>query len=70
MVQWVKALALLQLWHRLQLQLTFDPWPRNFHILQVWPTKKKIKTQAKKKKNKKKENNKEKKKKKKKKERR
>ena len=28
-VKWVKDLALLQLWHRLQLQLGFDPWPRN-----------------------------------------
>ena len=26
-VQWVKYLALLQLWHRSQLQLRFDPWP-------------------------------------------
>ena len=25
--------ALLQLWHRLQLQLGFDPWPRNFDML-------------------------------------
>ena len=25
--QWVKDLALLQLWHRLHLQLKFDPWP-------------------------------------------
>ena len=29
-IQWVKDPALLQLW------LRFDPWPRNFHILQVW----------------------------------
>ena len=28
----VKDLALLQLWCRLQLQLRFDPWPRNFHM--------------------------------------
>ena len=33
----VKELALLQLWHRLQLQLRFDPWPRNFHMPRVWP---------------------------------
>ena len=26
--QWVKDLALLHLWHRLQLLLTFDPWPK------------------------------------------
>ena len=38
-VQWVKDLVLLQLWHRLQLQLEFDPWPGNFHMLQVWPKK-------------------------------
>ena len=41
MVQWVKEPALMQLWHRLQLQLRFDPWPRNFHMLWVWPKKKK-----------------------------
>ena len=34
-VEWVKDPALLQLWHRLQLQLRFDPWPKNFHMLQV-----------------------------------
>jgi len=34
-VQWVKDLALLQL------QLRFDLWPRNFHMLWVWPKKKK-----------------------------
>ena len=27
----------------LQLQLRFTPWPRNFHMLQVWPLKKKKK---------------------------
>ena len=27
--QWVKDLALLQLWCRSQLQLRSDPWPRN-----------------------------------------
>ena len=32
-VQWVKVL--LQLWHKLQLWLGFDPWPRNFHRLWV-----------------------------------
>ena len=34
LVQWVKDLALLQLWCRLQLHLCFNPWPRNFHKLQ------------------------------------
>ena len=38
--QWVKDLALLQLWHRLQLLLRFYPWPRNFHMLWVQPKKK------------------------------
>ena len=47
--QWVKDLvlphateqgedlALLWLWYGLQLQLRFDLWPRNFHMLQMWP---------------------------------
>ena len=35
LAQWVKDLALMQLWCRLQLQLPFDPWPQNFHMLQV-----------------------------------
>ena len=30
-VQQVKALLLSLLWRR------FDPWPRNFHMPQVWP---------------------------------
>lgn len=38
LVQWVKD-PLLQLWCRLQLQLGFDPWPGNFHVLQVQPKK-------------------------------
>ena len=33
--------ALLQLQHRLQLQLRFFPWPENFHMLWVQPLKKK-----------------------------
>ena len=37
--QWVKDLALLQLGGRLQPQLGFDLWPRNFHMLWVWPKK-------------------------------
>ena len=39
MAQQVKDLALQQLWHRLQLQLEFDPWTRNFHTPQVGPLK-------------------------------
>ena len=30
--QWVKNPALLQLWHRSQLQLKFHLWPGNFHM--------------------------------------
>ena len=29
LAQWVKDLAVLQMYHRLQLQLRFDPWPVN-----------------------------------------
>jgi len=39
-VQWVKDPAMLQLQHRSQLWFGFDPWPRNFHTLQVQPKKK------------------------------
>jgi len=39
--QWVNDLALLQLWHRLQLQFGFNPWPGNFHMPFVWLKKKK-----------------------------
>ena len=39
--QWVKDPVLPQLWQRSQMQLRFDPWPRNFHIPQVQPKKKK-----------------------------
>ena len=31
---WVKDPVLLQLWHRLQFWLEFDPWPGNFHMLE------------------------------------
>ena len=31
--QWVKDLALLQLWCWSQLRLGFSPWFRNFHML-------------------------------------
>ena len=40
-VQWLKDLALPRLWHRSELQLGFDPWPRNLHMPQVCPKKKK-----------------------------
>ena len=36
----LKDPVLPQLWHRLQLQIGFDPWPGNFHMPQVWPLKK------------------------------
>ena len=36
----LKDRALPRLWCRLQLQLRFNPWPRNFHMLWVWPLKK------------------------------
>ena len=70
--QWVKDLALpqavvqaadvAQIWHfcgcgvEWQLQLLFDPWPGNFHMLQLQPppTKKKKKKERKKKKGRKK----------------
>ena len=39
LAQRLKHLALLQLWLRLQLQLRLDPWPRNFHVLGMWPKK-------------------------------
>ena len=35
--QWAKDLGLLQVWRRSQLQLGFDPWPGNFHMLWVQP---------------------------------
>ena len=41
--QWVKGPALLQLWHGSQVQLAFDPWPRNFHVPWVLQKKGKIK---------------------------
>ena len=42
-VQWVKDPALLQWWHRSQLQFRFDPWPGNFHMLQCVQKRKKKK---------------------------
>ena len=41
LAQWVKDPVLLQLWHSFQLWLGFDPWPRYFHMLQVWVKKNK-----------------------------
>ena len=41
--QLVNDLVFLKLWHRLQLWLRFDPWPRNFHVPHVQPKKKKKK---------------------------
>ena len=41
MAWWGKDIALLQLWHRLQLWLGFDPWPRKFHMPQAWPKERK-----------------------------
>ena len=37
--QRVKDTVFSQLWHRLQLRLRSDPWPRTFHMPQVWPKK-------------------------------
>ena len=45
-VQWSKDLALPQLWCRAQLWLGFDPWPRNFNMLQLQTKKKKKKSSA------------------------
>ena len=42
LVQWVKDIALPQLWFCLQLQLSFNPWPENY-MLQVLLKKKKEK---------------------------
>ena len=39
--QWIKDPALLQLWHKSQLQLGFDPWPGNFHMPRIRLGKKK-----------------------------
>ena len=33
----LKGAALVQLQHRLKLQLGFSPWPGNFHMLRVQP---------------------------------
>ena len=39
LAQWVKDAVLLQLWHRPQPRLRFDPWPGNFHMPWVHPKK-------------------------------
>ena len=36
----LKDVVLLQMWHRMQLQLGFNPWPGNFHMLWVRTLKK------------------------------
>ena len=36
----LKDTALPQMYCRLQLQLRFNPWTWNFHMLRVWPKKK------------------------------
>ena len=41
LAQWVKDLAVPQLWQSLQLWLGFDSWPGNFHMLWVQPYEKK-----------------------------
>ena len=38
--QWVKDLAMPQLWPREQLWLQFSSWPGNFHTPQVQPKNK------------------------------
>ena len=46
MSQWVKDLALLQLWHWSKLRLRFDPWLENFCVPWVQPkTEEKKKSQ-------------------------
>ena len=47
-VQCVKDPVLVQLWHRIQLRLRCDTWPRNFHMLCMQPQKKKKKKRKKK----------------------
>ena len=37
----IKNLALPQSQHRSQMKFRFGPWPSKFHVLQVWPLKKK-----------------------------
>ena len=44
----LKDPVLLQLQHRLPLWLRVNPWPRKFHMLQMWPQRKKRKKERKK----------------------
>ena len=37
LAHWVKDPALTLLWHSLQMQLRFNPWPQNFHMPWVRP---------------------------------
>ena len=37
LARWVKDPALLELWYGLQLWLSLNPWPGNFHMLWVQP---------------------------------
>ena len=46
MAQRVNDLALSLQWLESLLWCSFDPWPGNFHMLWVWPKKKKIKCQC------------------------
>ena len=46
LARWVKDPVLLQLWLRLQLQLGFDPWPRNSICYRVAKTGKENKTKV------------------------
>ena len=41
LAQWVKDLMLPWLWCRPQVQLQFDPWPRNFLTPMMQPSKEK-----------------------------
>ena len=41
MAQWVKDLALPQLWCRSQFWLGFSPWPGSFHMPRVWQKERK-----------------------------
>lgn len=41
LAHWVKDPALTLLWHSLQMQLRFNPWPQNFHMPWVRPKMKK-----------------------------
>ena len=40
MAEQIKYLGLPLQWPRSLVWHGFDPWPRNFHMLQTWPNKK------------------------------